>query len=136
MNPLLDGVRRDGDVVMDLPIVGEVVTRVAFDAAVSLVTTVGELRVQCSFELEVEGSTATTVDPFDAAPHAATLVRQHGRAITVARVAGGVLELRIGTDVVIRVLPDEAYEAWTYSGDDGTLVVSTPGGELTTWGPR
>ncbi len=120
---------------MDLPMVGEVVTRIAFDHAISVLTAVGELRVESPFDLETAGSTATKVDPAAAAAHAETLERQHGREITVARVDGGVLELRIGTDVAIRVSPDAAYEAWTYAGDDGTLVVSMPGGELAIWGP-
>jgi hypothetical protein len=34
------------------------------------------------------------------------------------------------------VEPDPAYEAWSVSGPDGALVVSTPGGELAIWKPE
>jgi len=36
----------------------------------------------------------------------------------------------------LTVEPDAAYEAWSVSGPDGALVVSTPGGKLAIWKPQ
>ncbi|MBB2497649.1 hypothetical protein H5411_00660 [Amycolatopsis echigonensis] len=45
----------------------------------------------------------------------------------------GALNIVFDSGAVIRVEPDDEYEAWTVSGPGGFLVVSMPGGELATW---
>ena len=34
------------------------------------------------------------------------------------------------------VAPHDQYEAWQVNGDDGSLVVCMPGGELSCWAPK
>ncbi|GAA2794694.1 hypothetical protein GCM10010452_23720 [Crossiella cryophila] len=36
-------------------------------------------------------------------------------------------------DAVLRVEPDENYEAWSFAGPDGDKVICLPGGELAVW---
>ncbi len=38
--------------------------------------------------------------------------------------------------VALQVDPDEKYEAWDVSANDGLMIVSLPGGELAYWEPR
>jgi hypothetical protein len=45
----------------------------------------------------------------------------------------GALRICFSGGARIHVPPDEAYEAWSVSGPDGTLVVCTPGGKLAIW---
>lgn len=48
----------------------------------------------------------------------------------------GALEISFTDGAILRVPSDPDYEAWEISATDGFLVVSIPGGGLTTWGPR
>jgi hypothetical protein len=45
----------------------------------------------------------------------------------------GVLQVRAEGDTAIVVEPDPMYEAWTYAGESGYLVVCEPEGEVTTF---
>lgn len=47
----------------------------------------------------------------------------------------GSLTLRF-TEIALRVEPDDHYEAWQISSDDGLLIACAPGGEVSTWHPR
>ena len=48
----------------------------------------------------------------------------------------GSLHLSFTDGSKLVVLPDQNYEAWEASADDGFLVVSVPGGGLTTWSAK
>ena len=48
--------------------------------------------------------------------------------------SNGALDLEFSDNISIEVKPDEQYEAWELSVDDGTKLVSVPGGSLTIWG--
>lgn len=61
----------------------------------------------------------------------ASLVGRDVRAIVSG--SGG-LALAIG-DATVRVDPSPDYESWSMVGPRQERVVSTPGGELATWGP-
>ncbi|MGO4144565.1 DUF6188 family protein [Paenarthrobacter sp. YAF11_1] len=65
-----------------------------------------------------------------------------GPALSIARssvTAGcaddrGNLHVDFADGSTVEVSPDEQYEAWTLNGPEGLLLVSCPGGGLTTWG--
>lgn len=67
---------------------------------------------------------------------------QLGPALSIARssvTAGfaddrGNLHVDFADGSTVEVSPDEQYEAWTLNGPEGLLLVSCPGGGLTTWG--
>ena len=48
----------------------------------------------------------------------------------------GSLHLSFTDGCKLVVPPDQNYEAWDASADDGFLVVSIPGGGLTTWSAK
>lgn len=48
----------------------------------------------------------------------------------------GALSVRFSGGAHLSVKPDAAYEAWSVSGPDGALVVSTPGGKLAVWSAK
>lgn len=49
--------------------------------------------------------------------------------------AAGDLAINIG-DTQLSVRAGKDYEAWEFGGPKGEIIVCTPGGDLTTWGPR
>lgn len=55
------------------------------------------------------------------------------REVTAASVEGqGRLVLTFG-DTTLGCSPHEQYEAWNYTGPDGTLIVCQPAGGLAVW---
>jgi hypothetical protein len=64
---------------------------------------------------------------------ALALLGQEISAATTTKNGG--LYLRFGSAISVSVPPDPQYEAWELSGPKGFLVVCTPGGELSIWGP-
>jgi hypothetical protein len=50
--------------------------------------------------------------------------------------AGGGLVLRLDAEARLVVGADERFESWEYTGPRGERLLSAPGGELVTWGPR
>lgn len=64
------------------------------------------------------------------------LKRLIGQRISSVLVSpAGDLAINIG-DTQLSVRADKKYEAWEFGGPKGEIIVCTPGGELTTWGPR
>ncbi|MBE9924663.1 hypothetical protein G8C93_01980 [Cellulosimicrobium cellulans] len=59
-----------------------------------------------------------------------------GRPVLDVGVSGGRLTLHFSTEIAFRVDPDDEYEAWQISSDDGLRIVCAPGGEVSTWHPR
>jgi hypothetical protein len=114
---------------------GAVVTRVSFDAAVSLLLQVDaddpwELRVEAAFDLEGRG--VVRVDPVTRTAWQAALGLLDA-VVASAVMDGSDLHLGFTDGRALRVPPDDTYEAWTLAGPDGRLVVSGPGGELSIW---
>jgi hypothetical protein len=120
-----------GDGNSALGLVGQVVSRVEFDYAVSLLTEDGcVLRIETTFTLS-----AALVNPADAAGHAEALVGLlHCRIEAAEASQSGALRLRFDGDRELSVEPDARYEAWTLAAPGGVHVVCTPGGGVTTWG--
>jgi Family of unknown function (DUF6188) len=48
---------------------------------------------------------------------------------------GGQLVISFETGLALKVDPDQRYESWQISSDDGLLIVCMPGGELAIWYP-
>lgn len=59
-----------------------------------------------------------------------------GKAVCASAISDtGILSLTFDDGSSVAAPPDADYEARTVSGPHGHLIVSTPGGELVTFGP-
>jgi len=93
-----------------------------------------ELRIEQPFWVTEPDGTEHLVVPEEAAHLDIVLA-----AVLRATVEGasafkdGHLELRLDGGTVLRVPPDEGFEAWTVTGPGGIRLVSLPGGELAIW---
>jgi Family of unknown function (DUF6188) len=67
---------------------------------------------------------------------ATTLQSALGRAVTGLTVNAGRLFIEFEGGLAVSVDPDDHYEAWQINSEDGLLIVSTLGGELTIWYPE
>lgn len=83
----------------------------------------------------VAGNDALSLSPENDAPDAfEPLRRLVGQEVhTAVADDAGSLRVCFSGGASIFVEPDAAYEAWSVSGPDGALVVSTPGGKLAIW---
>ena len=117
-----------------LPFIGEEITRVSFDYAVSLLFLNGiELRIEAPFSI-YDADAVVTVDPEGEPLLAGVALRLSRRVVQDAAVTvTGVLEIAVSGDLVVRVPPSKKYESWDMSGPHGVMVVSIPGGELAVW---
>src|ERR1022692_2862519 len=113
----------------------QLVTRISFDYAITLLTEEGvELRLETQFTFTEPDSEPIVIDP--ERPDAAALkvlglLHKVIRAFHVAESGSLVLAVEGGSG--IRTEADDAYEAWTIAGRRGEKVVCLPGGELAIW---
>jgi hypothetical protein len=93
--------------------------------------------IESPFRLDIHGD-SFSVSPEEESDGALQLLRQLvGHTIEEAMADGtGALHVVFEGGARLTVEPDPAYEAWSVSGPDGALVVSTPGGELAIWKPE
>lgn len=84
------------------------------------------------------GNDTVSLSPEEDAEDAFQLVRQLvGQTVETALAdESGGLHVRFSEGANLSVDPDDAYEAWSVSGPDGALVVSTPGGRLAVWSAK
>ena len=61
-----------------------------------------------------------------------SVLNQQATEITLT---GGQLAISFATGLTLKVDPDQHYESWQISSDDGLLIVCTPGGNLAIWYP-
>ena len=61
-----------------------------------------------------------------------SILNQRASKITLT---GGQLIISFETGLTLKVDPDQRYESWQISSDDGLLIVCTPGGDLAIWYP-
>ncbi|WP_329028310.1 DUF6188 family protein [Streptomyces sp. NBC_00690] len=119
---------------MNLNLRGQAVTRVCFDAALTVLTSGDcELRVETEAALQVSSGDHVSFDPESpdvASPHLVRLVRDVIAEAKVGRAGDLVIEFESGTKLT--VLPDEEYEAWGTVGP-GKRVTCMPGGEIAVW---
>ncbi|MFD7757263.1 DUF6188 family protein [Streptomyces sp. NPDC059757] len=120
---------------MNLDLRGQTVTRICFDAALTVLTSEDcELRVETEAVLHVPDGDHVSFDPESpdvAAPH---LVRLSGDVIAEAEVEGvGNLVIEFQSGMKLTVRPDDDYEAWGLVGPKGRRVTCMPGGEIAVW---
>jgi hypothetical protein len=87
-----------------------------------------------TMQLALPGKPAIACDLASDAAAAALLSVLNRRASQIA-VTGGQLAISFETGLTLRVDPDQCYESWQISSDDGLLIICTPGGDLTIWYP-
>jgi hypothetical protein len=90
--------------------------------------------IESPFGLDVHGN-SFSLSPEEESDDALQALRQLvGRTIEEATAdASGALHVIFEGGARLTVEPDAAYEAWSVSGPDGALVVSTAGGKLAIW---
>jgi len=93
--------------------------------------------VEAPFRLDIHGD-SFSLSPQQESGDALQLLRQLvGHTIEEATAdAAGALHVIFEGGARLTVEPDPAYEAWSVSGPDGALVVSTAGGKLAIWKPQ
>lgn len=90
--------------------------------------------IESPFRLDVHGD-SFSLSPEDESDHGMQALGELvGHTIEEATAdAAGALHVVFEGGARLTVEPDAAYEAWSVSGPDGALVVSTAGGKLATW---
>lgn len=92
----------------------------------------GTVTIEGDFTIRLAGETHQ-VSPEALTTSAAVLLGLLHQPVSDAVVeVDGSLRLEVGT-ATVTVPPADAFEAWTYVGDDGRRVVCMPGGRLATW---
>ncbi|MGH9166604.1 MAG: DUF6188 family protein [Acidimicrobiia bacterium] len=114
------------------------VSQCCFDAAVVIRFSAGgqawEVRIEQPFVLIEPNGTEYSVVPGGNPAMLVPIVRMVGQAAEEATAfKDGRLELRFADGTLIRVPPDEGFEAWELNGPGGIRLVSLPGGELAVW---
>jgi hypothetical protein len=124
-----------GDVNLDLPLQGQVITRISFDyRLVILAEDGGEISIECDFTLNHHGKAPVYVKPAKPTESAAIIVDLlHKKIDSAAAVEDGSLRLHINECIEIVVSPHQDYEAWNFAFGSNYKVVSLPGGGLSTW---
>lgn len=118
------------------------VTRCSFDYAVtlSIYSSAGylEIRIEQQLELTLPTRPAEVVlvpEQGTAGQMAPALDLLHTVPLRVEAFKDGRLVVLLAGDGLLRVQPDDAYEAWTLTGPDDLRLVSIPGGDLAVWSP-
>jgi len=120
---------------MDLGIRGKSLQSVLIESTVRMqLSDVYFIVIESPFRLESHGD-SFSLSPEDESDDALQPLRQLvGHTIEEATAdAAGALHVIFEGGARLTVEPDPAYEAWSVSGPDGALVVSTAGGKLAVW---
>jgi hypothetical protein len=118
-----------------LPLAGRRVTRCLIDFGFTLEffaagNKLASIRIETAFNL-VRESTETTLDPQITDDLGSALVLFQQEVRTAIAAPDGSLEVTFSNGAIVRVPKNASYEAWQVSLDDGSLLVSQPGGSLT-----
>ncbi|WP_420823919.1 DUF6188 family protein [Streptomyces roseifaciens] len=121
---------------MDLNIQGQSVTRVCFDAALTILTSEDcELRVESEATLGMRDGALIPFAPESPGTAAADLVELRSDVIVSAEVgSAGELAVTFESGRKLVVSSHGEYEAWGFVGCRGRRVTCMPGGELAVWG--
>lgn len=125
-----------GVVAVNLGVVGQSIERVVFDFGVTLISDDGaEIRIETAFTLRTLEGAIVVIDPAELGESAAVLPAVLHEMITRATAdeVTGSLELEFVHGSRVEVLPSDAYEAWSFTAQDGSRAVALPGGGLSTW---
>ncbi|WP_432280731.1 DUF6188 family protein [Streptomyces luomodiensis] len=120
---------------MDLKLRGQSVTRVCFDAALTLLTNEDyEVRVETDASIQAPGGDLVLFDPESPGPAAVQLVNLVQDAVASAEVgSAGDLLISFESGAKLTVPPNSDYEAWGLVGPNGSRVTCIPGGEIARW---
>jgi hypothetical protein len=120
---------------MNLNLQGQAVTRVCFDAALTILTSGDcELRVETEAVLQMSSGDHVSFDPESpdvVAPYLVRLARDVIIGAEAGKTGDLVIEFESGTKLTVR--PDDVYEAWGLVGPKGRRVTCMPGGEIAVW---
>ena len=94
-----------------------------------------EITADCPIKVARPDGTVWAGEPRSVEALQELLALLMGYVSTVTVEADGGLTIRFATGASILVPPDDQYEAWQVRGDNGLLVVCTPGGGLAEWSP-
>ena len=120
---------------MDLGLRGKSLQSVVIEHTVRMqLSDVYFIVIESPFRLESHGD-SFSLSPEDESDDALQPLRQLvGHTIEEATAdEAGALHVIFEGGARLTVEPDAAYEAWSVSGPDGALVVSTAGGKLAIW---
>ena len=117
------------------PIAGQLVTQLRFDYAVTLLFEGGlDVRIEHPFVVRWTDGSELTMDPESDHESLAPVLRlRRATAVGGRAFDDGRLELAFAGGSRLSVGAGKQYEAWQFSGPQGALVVSVPGGALATW---
>ncbi|MEU8168360.1 DUF6188 family protein [Micromonospora sp. NPDC049004] len=125
-------------VEVNLNVAGQSVTRVCFDAALTILTSGDcEFRVETESVIRTPSGETVRFDPESPAIAVIHLVGLVGDRVTLAEVgSGGDLLVTFEGGAELTVSPDAEYEAWGLVGPKERRVTCMPGGEVALWGER
>ncbi|RFA06820.1 hypothetical protein B7R21_18410 [Subtercola boreus] len=121
-----------------VPVVGQTVTQVLFDYAVTILFEGGQqLRLETAFQLGAARVQPVTVAPEVSLQAAASILGVlHSSVANAVLEESGQLVLEFSSGETLTIGPDESYEAFTFNGSHGELLVALPGGGLTFFSGR
>jgi hypothetical protein len=120
---------------MDLGLHGKSLQSVVIEHTVRMqLSDVYFIVIESPFRLDIQGD-SYSLSPEEEPDAVLQALRQLvGHTIEEATAdAAGALHVIFEGGARLTVEPDPAYEAWSVSGPDGALVVSTAGGKLAIW---
>jgi hypothetical protein len=120
---------------MDLGLRGKTLQSVLIEHTVRMqLSDVYFIVIESPFTLDIDG-VSFSLSPEEERDDALQALDQlAGHTIEEATAdAAGALHVIFEGGARLTVEPDPAYEAWSVSGPDGALVVSTAGGKLAIW---
>ena len=115
------------------------VDQIRFDYACTLLLSHGSLlRIESAFRVrDLASGEEETTDPNVSHDSALVVLCLLHQEVTVTLDPHPILRVdALDGPVGIDVAPNPAYEAWTLSNEDGSMIVCVPGGELARWGPH
>lgn len=123
---------------MDLGLRGKTLESALIDHTVRMQLSDGYfIVIESPFRMDIHES-SVSLSPEEDGDHTLKSLRQLvGHTIEDANAdAAGALHVTFQGANRLTVEPDADYEAWSVSGPDGALVVSTAGGKLAIWKPQ
>ncbi|MGC4755631.1 DUF6188 family protein [Micromonospora trifolii] len=125
-------------VTLDLNLQGETVTRVSFDAAITILTDGDyELRVETEAVVRTPAGEVLRFDPERSGAATVHLRQLVNDVITSAEVGdAGDLLMGFESGAELSVAADSDYEAWGLVGSNGRRATCMPGGEIALWGEQ
>jgi hypothetical protein len=122
-----------------LPIAGHSITRCCIDHDDAIELSVSgdpgaSIRISGSFDIHTGDGRVWSLHPSDDARALAPALILIGLTVNRANAyKNGTLDMIFSDGSRVYVAPDADFEAWEFSGEQGTKAVSLPGGEVAIW---